>query len=164
MCRQWRYRATGIACALLLGCSSEPPPLAEAPQEPGDRKVVELARYIDLLTGPDAVECGVHPFERVNGTLVRASEADLLRSRDCGLRAVAAGKPFWTYAQYPGVESWGASGLIGARDGQVYVMDFDGAPGGDPAEPGRFSFSRCHPPIHVAEPPWLRYQCVGRPF
>lgn len=147
---------------LAAACSSEALPPPAPPPDPPDPKLVELARYIDLLTGPDAIECGAHPFTRVNGGLERATEADLTRSRDCGLRAAASGKPFWTYAQYPGTEAWGAYGLVGGRDGRIYTMWFDGAPAGTPADPGQFSFSLCHPPIQIADPPWLRYRCLGR--
>lgn len=154
--------AAVVAAAMSLGCTSEPPPVAQPRKAPRDPKLVELAGYIRIVTGDGAIDCGLHPFARdASGALARATEGDLIRSRDCALRAAASGTPFWTYAQYPGVEAWSAFGLVGARDGTIYVMSFDGAPGGASSLPGRFSIETCRPPVVVTDPPWLRYHCTG---
>lgn len=146
--------------ALIAGCAGEPPPMSPPAEEPNP-KLAELQEYLALVAGVDARDCGVHLFSYVDGRLVKASQSDLLASRDCAARAFESKAGSWTYATYPGVEATGATGLVGAPDGLMYRFDYDGAPGGDPSEPGRFSLTRCVPPVTITDGPWHRYMCAG---
>lgn len=81
------------ACAFAVACAQEALPVPPPPsQEPRDTKLEELDTYIEALIGRDSVDCGTHLFSHVDHVLVRASEQDLQRSRDCAIEMSRARK------------------------------------------------------------------------
>ena len=76
--------------------------------------------FIEPFVGGDAVACGTH--QRL------AAVAALNRSLECGLQAVRDVHTFWTVREWPGIDSNLAHGLLGRRDGRIFVFDYDSAP------------------------------------
>ena len=74
-----------------------------------------VQEHIHRFTGPGAVDCGVHALTAPGPP----SEAALARSVACGLDAVKRGKPFFTFREDYGTDSWDAVGLLSRSDGPI---------------------------------------------
>jgi hypothetical protein len=94
--------------------------------------------FIEPFVVGDAVACGT--YQRL-ATVVAPN-----RSLECGLQAVRDGRAFWTVREWPGVDSSLAHGLLGRRDGKVFVFDYDSAPCGGISCVPTFTIQRCPAP------------------
>jgi hypothetical protein len=85
---------------------------------------MSLEDHILKETGVEPVDCGIHP-------LFNADPEALHRSLACARDAIKQHLAFKTFHRGPGVDSEGAFGLIGLRDGAVMWFDYDDHPCGN---------------------------------
>ena len=124
--------------------------------------VKEMQSYVERFTGPQPADCGRHLLKRPErpGDWVSADEDTLRQSVACGVAAAGERKPFWTFTQGQGIDSWVAQGLLGTVEGIVYRFSYDSAPCGGPGCPARISFERCAKPA-VATSRWMtEFRCL----
>ena len=126
-----------VACGMWLQAAQRPDP------------VEDLRPYVHRFTGPDPLECGRHLLIRHEGLWVPADEATLQKSVVCGTAAASAKRPFWTFKQDQGIDSWIATGILGTADGTIYRFRYDSAPCGGPGCESGISFRRCDQPRAV---------------
>ncbi|MPZ21130.1 MAG: hypothetical protein GEV06_25010 [Luteitalea sp.] len=137
----------GLAFAcLILGNVNQP----VDPQRPDP--VLDLRTHVERLTGPEPIDCGQHRLTPAGRSLVPADEEALQRSLSCATDAANARRPFWTFKQNQGIDSWIAQGLLGTEEGTVYRFSFDSAPCGGPGCPSRFLVEPCESPAVSSGP------------
>ena len=107
--------------------------------------------FIEPFVGGDAVACGTH--QRL------AAVAALNRSLECGLQAVRDGHTFWTVREWPGIDSNLAHGLLGRRDGRIFVFDYDSAPYGGFSSVPTFTIQRCPSPAVTGGGVEVKFTC-----
>ena len=129
-----------LACLISAACGM----WLQAAQRPDP--VEDLRQYIQRFTGPEPLECGRHLLIERERHWVAADEAALQKSVACGTTAALAKRPFWTFKQDQGIDSWIATGILGTVDGTMYRFSYDSAPCGGPGCSSRIAFERCDRP------------------
>ena len=153
--------ATHVACA---GDVPLPQSGGEAPRPPvrmpsQEESVDALFMKVQSIVGMVPVECGRH-------SLGRAGTSELEQSLKCGMDAARAKRPFWTFNQLQGIDSWIAEGLLGGQDGAVRSFTYDSSPSGNPADVSRatLTVSPCARPsvVSTAIDRSARFSCADR--
>ena len=118
-------------------------PMIAALRDAQQGLLIAMRAYVERFTGPQAVDCGQHLLPR---PLAPIDAETMRRSLACGTEAMRRGKPFWTFWQQQGIDSWVAVGLLGTADGAFYRFDYDSAPCGGAGCGDRFSIEPCSTP------------------
>jgi hypothetical protein len=111
-----------------------------------DESAAALLGRLQPTIGAPPAECGRHFLMRTSRgfSAARAGELDL--SLNCGMAAAKAFRPFWTFKQEHGIDSWVAHGLIGSSDGTIQRFWYDSAPCGGPGCEARLAVTPCKRP------------------
>jgi hypothetical protein len=122
--------------------------------------IADLRAHVERVTGPQPADCGQLVVTRVNGEWVAAGAEALQRALACGRDAASQHKPFWTFTQKQGIDSWVAEGLFGTSDGIVHRFSYDSAPCGGPGCPDRFTAVACeNPSVDVDRDRGATFRC-----
>ena len=119
---------------------------ALAAQESATAPLVDMPRRVLALTGADPVDCGGYPLRREKETWQGATRDQLQAAVRCAQRAIRDGRPFWTYNQRQGIDSWIAHGLLRTSGGELRSFSYDSAPCGGPGCEPQLSVDPCREP------------------
>jgi hypothetical protein len=146
---------------LQCGCGEVvlPPPAPKAsttvlrpvpPRPPQDEEsAADLFARIQGMMGAPPMECGRHFLIRTGNGFKSAGANELELSLKCGMAAAQVLKPFWTFKQNHGIDSWVADGLLGGTDGILQRFWYDSAPCGGPGCEARLRLGPCERPSVV---------------
>jgi len=104
-------------------------------------RAAALLMRIRPVVGMQPAECGQYFLKRTGDRYVAAGTRELELSLKCGRTAARAQRPFWTFTQGHGVDSWIAEGLLGGPDGLIQHFSYDSSTSGDPWNDSKFSLS-----------------------
>jgi hypothetical protein len=109
------------------------------------------------FTGSNPVECGRH----LRPGWTNPPTADLPeRWLTCVRQAARANRPFFLLIQNMGIDSWVASGFVGAFDGIIRQFSYDSDPMGGGGAPPNFRVRPCSAPAVVINPDgWAAITC-----
>jgi hypothetical protein len=93
--------------------------------------------HVQRLTDPNALDCGHYRFSGFLDASNRIEEVAVRRSLQCGLDASKRGVPFRIIQEGAGIDGWIAHGLLGKRDGTMFLFSYDSQPCGGPGCPER---------------------------
>jgi hypothetical protein len=110
-------------CLTLSGCYRQYSPL----------------RFIKDFAGWSAINCG--RFDGYN-----PADAAINEAMDCALKAKSQGKAFFVIAEFGGIDSLGAEGLVSKGKGVVMRFSYDSAPCGGPDCDSSFNATPCATP------------------
>jgi hypothetical protein len=142
----WILVAAG---ALAAGLAAQESVVVQAPANvfpPRDPPLVDMPRRVFALTGADPVDCGAYPLRQVNDALQGATRDQLRAALRCAERAIKDRRPFWTYNERRGIDSWVAHGLLRTSSGELRSFVYDGSPCGGPGCEPRLSVQPCREP------------------
>ena len=108
--------------------------------------MVDLPMRVVALTGDSPRECGRLQIRDLAGKRVAAARGELDAAVRCARQAIREGKPFWTYVQRRGLDSWIAHGLLRTAGGDVRFFAYDSAPCGGPSCQPTLSLEPCREP------------------
>jgi len=112
---------------------------------------MSLEAHIRELTGPNAVDCGLHR---------RMDEEAMMRSLKCVIDAATAGKSSRVVISWLGIDSEGAEGLLSKADGKIMIFYYDSSPcGGGSRCRERFEIRPCMSPTVGMNQGQLSFVC-----
>jgi hypothetical protein len=107
------------------------------------RPAADLEARVLTLAGPGAVDCGRYLQHAPDSGVAAPVPRELEASLTCGRQATAEERPFWTFVQRRGVDSFVAHGVLGTPDGAIQMFAYDSAPCGGPGCEPSFTLSDC---------------------
>ena len=115
-------------------------------QQPVDPPLVDMPRRVFEITGANPRECGRHSLRSVNGRFEGATRQALEASLQCARDAIKSGRPFWTFVERRGIDSWIAHGILRTAGGDLRFFAYDAAPCGGPGCQPTLSLESCREP------------------
>jgi hypothetical protein len=128
-------------------------------RQAADPPLVDMPRRVFELTGASPRECGRHPLQSVNGRLEGATRQQLEASVQCARDAINAGRPFWTFVEHRGIDSWVAHGFLRTASGDVRRFVYDSAPCGNPSCQPLLTLQPCRLPSVTGERDGADFSC-----
>lgn len=119
----------------------------------------DLLKFVARFTGNSPVECGRNLVDYSQRSIRPVTRAQLQLSLNCAENALKERKPFWTFQQLQGIDSWIAEGLLGTQEGDAYRFNYDSAPCGGPGCTSRFAIERCLKPTVVIDQSGPGFRC-----
>jgi hypothetical protein len=107
---------------------------------------VDLPLKVLALTGNSPRECGRFRLRQVGTRFESATPKELEAAVRCARQAVRDGRPFWTFNERHGIDSWVAHGLLRTADGALHYFVYDGSPCGGPQCEPTLSLEPCREP------------------
>ena len=171
-CLTWCVIAMG---AMQIACTGDLPlPQPAKPASTGtvvpvhgrlptsEERAAALLMRMRSVVGMRPEECGQYFLKRTGNGYVAAGTRELELSLQCGRTGARAQRPFWTFTQEHGVDSWVAEGLLGGADGLIQHFSYDSSTSGDPWNDSKFrlTISTCPRPSVGSRHGHASFLCV----